>query len=60
MSGGTLCPSAEFPGGHSARGDNPPSHTGVTQNWGGGGGGGGRGGEGGGGGGRGGEGGGEY
>ena len=27
MSGGTLCPSAECPGGHSARGDNPPSHT---------------------------------
>ena len=29
MSGGTLCPSAECPGGHSARGDNPPSHTGL-------------------------------
>ena len=29
MSGGTLCPSAECPGGHSARGDNPPSHTGC-------------------------------
>ena len=30
MSGGTLRPSAECPGGHSARGDNPPSHTGVN------------------------------
>ena len=29
MSGGTLCTSAECPGGHSARGDNPPSHTGT-------------------------------
>ena len=30
MSGGTLYTSAECPGGHSARGDNPPSHTGTV------------------------------
>ena len=48
--GGTVCPSAECPGGHcalvqnirgghSARGDNPPSHTGERGGggWGGGG-----------------------